>query len=59
MREAMMRDDVVQIKVAIVEDDILFQSSFIAAIELAPDMVLHGATQTVAQAMRLLERGWN
>ena len=49
-----MRDDVVPIKVAIVEDDILFQGSFIAAIELAPDMVLHGATQTVAQAMRLL-----
>lgn len=43
------------LQVMIVEDDVSFQGSFIAAIDAAEDMVLHGAAQNVAQAMTLLE----
>lgn len=43
------------LKVTIVEDDASFQASFVAAVDAAADMLLHGVAQNVAQAMRLLE----
>lgn len=43
------------LKVTIVEDDASFQASFVAAVDAAEDMLLHGVAQNVAQAMRLLE----
>jgi DNA-binding NarL/FixJ family response regulator len=45
----------VPIKVAIVEDDISFQSSFVAAVKRSGDMMLHTSAQTVAQALTMLE----
>lgn len=43
------------LKVALVEDDIAFQNSFIAAVGDANDMVLAGVAHNVAQARRLLQ----
>lgn len=43
------------LKVALVEDDVAFQNSFVAAMDGADDMTLVGIAFGVAQAMRLLE----
>lgn len=42
------------IRVALVEDDISFQDSFVAAIEAAEDLSLAGTAHSVAQALALL-----
>lgn len=43
------------LKVTIVEDDASFRTSFVAAVDAAEDMLLHGVAESVAQAMTLLE----
>lgn len=42
------------LKVTIVEDDASFRTSFVAAVDAAEGMLLHGAAENVAQAMTLL-----
>jgi DNA-binding NarL/FixJ family response regulator len=43
------------LRIALVEDDVSFESSFAAAMERAEDMVLAATAHTVAQAIRLFE----
>lgn len=42
------------LRAMIVEDDVSFRASFVAAIEAAGDMLLHGIAENVAQALALL-----
>lgn len=43
------------LRAMIVEDDVSFRTSFVAAIEAAEDMQLHAVAENVAQALALLE----
>ena len=49
-----MQGDAGRVRVAVVEDDISFQNSFVAAIDATSDLALHASAQNVEEALAML-----